>query len=372
MAAVVPNFEEASNVATEYIYGIDNLPSEVSHILQEIKHRDVRTAELQNEIDRDAARYIRHSRPGTIPSTPVPDSPPAFSSRRESVGPNGAPIPIPQKIQASYTEIHELASEKCLLAQRLVDLISRARSKLDVDITRVKLLQGEPPELVAAQASAIIHMKPPGLMVLPSLSASAPIAVSSSADSFGAPGRNPALAISESLRNALAQPPAAERAAVSAAASPAPLTGHANKKRRTTTNTSIKISPAASPTKHRSASPASATPAAHTQIKSRLSRQVHPPPPEEDDHDLDGEGEDEDADAEEDNEDETLYCFCQKQSYGDMIACDNEGACPYEWFHLACVGLKQPPAEKWFCSVCAKTKGLTTGTTTTSRKGRKK
>jgi chromatin modification-related protein YNG2 len=53
---------------------------------------------------------------------------------------------------------------------------------------------------------------------------------------------------------------------------------------------------------------------------------------------------------EEENEDETLYCFCQKQSYGDvrvnflremshgshfrssqMIACDNDDGCPYEW-----------------------------------------
>src|SRR6266511_3077033 len=54
--------------------GIDNLPNEVSHILQEIKHRDSRTIgaspsfifvvfvervlELQQEIDKDASRYI--------------------------------------------------------------------------------------------------------------------------------------------------------------------------------------------------------------------------------------------------------------------------------------------------------------------------
>jgi len=60
MATVVPNLEEAANVATEFIYsavhvfpqeqllkiilsGIDNLPNEVAHILQEIKHRETRT-----------------------------------------------------------------------------------------------------------------------------------------------------------------------------------------------------------------------------------------------------------------------------------------------------------------------------------------
>ena len=81
-----------------------------------------------------------------------------------------------------------------------------------------------------------------------------------------------------------------------------------------------------------------------TQQKSRLSRQIRPPA---EDLDMDADGDD---DAEEEIEDETLYCFCQKQSYGDvsicyrsivkimsnsssfqMIACDNEDGCPYEW-----------------------------------------
>ena len=86
--------------------------------------------------------------------------------------------------------------------------------------------------------------------------------------------------------------------------------------RRTTT--SIKITPASSPTGRRSASPASVSPAhGHTQHKSRLSRQVHPPADEDEDDDMDGEGEDDDGEVEDDN-DETLYCFCQKQSYGDV------------------------------------------------------
>ena len=49
-----------------------------------------------------------------------------------------------------------------------------------------------------------------------------------------------------------------------------------------------------------------------TQQKSRLSRQIRPPV---EDLDMDADGDD---DAEEENEDETLYCFCQKQSYGDV------------------------------------------------------
>ncbi|CAN8099244.1 unnamed protein product [Discula destructiva] len=52
--------------------------------------------------------------------------------------------------------------------------------------------------------------------------------------------------------------------------------------------------------------------------------------------------------------DDRKYCMCQKVSFGDMIACDNEH-CPYEWFHWSCVGLKsEPTGGKWYCPVCVK------------------
>ena len=50
-------------------------------------------------------------------------------------------------------------------------------------------------------------------------------------------------------------------------------------------------------------------------------------------------------------EDEPRYCTCDRVSFGDMIACDNEH-CPTEWFHLECVDLNKIPRgkAKWFCS----------------------
>jgi hypothetical protein len=67
----------------------------------------------------------------------------------------------------------------------------------------------------------------------------------------------------------------------------------------------------------------------------------------------------EEEEAEEDDEgiddpDEPKYCYCNRGSYGEMIACDNE-QCPKEWFHLGCTGLKEPPdeEEKWYCDECA-------------------
>ena len=55
-----------------------------------------------------------------------------------------------------------------------------------------------------------------------------------------------------------------------------------------------------------------------------------------------------------DDPNEPKYCYCDRGSYGEMIACDNE-QCPREWFHLGCTGLKEPPEEeeKWFCRDCA-------------------
>lgn len=54
---------------------------------------------------------------------------------------------------------------------------------------------------------------------------------------------------------------------------------------------------------------------------------------------------------EEAGEDTTTYCFCEQVSYGEMVACDND-SCEREWFHYGCVGLKEPPIGKWYCSEC--------------------
>lgn len=59
------------------------------------------------------------------------------------------------------------------------------------------------------------------------------------------------------------------------------------------------------------------------------------------------------------HEESNKYCFCGQGSFGDMIACDNEGQCPNgEWFHYKCVGLLNKVEAlkyttgkiKWFCS----------------------
>ncbi|KAF9469158.1 hypothetical protein BDZ94DRAFT_1279116 [Collybia nuda] len=348
MAAIWKNLEEAANLASEFIYSIDNLPHEVAHILQEIKHKEFKAQELQQEIDKDSAKYIRHSlRASSLPSSPSSRAPSPKSSA------------LPAKIAASYAEIQQLSNDKCALAQTLIELVSRTRSRLDSDLTKVRVLQGEVVDYPSALGSSITAV--PGI----GLAATLP-------EPYGVTGRNPAMQVTESLRSALAAPTLADIRQASAvplsASAGSVSSGPSATKKRRLAATSIKLTSVTTPTKHRSASPTTTAPlASHQRVASRLSRQsITRQDTEMDEVDDDAEGEDAEGD------DERLYCFCQKQSYGDMIACDNEGGCPFEWFHLSCVGMKQPTPEKWYCSVCSASNTKKGTTTTTGRKGRKK
>ncbi|KIY65366.1 hypothetical protein CYLTODRAFT_412657 [Cylindrobasidium torrendii FP15055 ss-10] len=91
---------------------------------------------------------------------------------------------------------------------------------------------------------------------------------------------------------------------------------------------------------------------------SHSTRQSSPPPePVHVEPKEDAEGEEEGEEGEEDDakEDNNPYCFCQRKKIpGDMIACVGSN-CPYEWFHLSCVGLKPGQLDEgaqWFCEVC--------------------
>ncbi|KAF2731931.1 hypothetical protein EJ04DRAFT_514227 [Polyplosphaeria fusca] len=58
------------------------------------------------------------------------------------------------------------------------------------------------------------------------------------------------------------------------------------------------------------------------------------------------------AEGEEDESDDTKYCFCQRVSFGDMVACDNDN-CQLQWFHWECVGIKEEPVGDWLCPNCS-------------------
>ncbi|KAK3069567.1 hypothetical protein LTR53_011999 [Teratosphaeriaceae sp. CCFEE 6253] len=77
------------------------------------------------------------------------------------------------------------------------------------------------------------------------------------------------------------------------------------------------------------------------------------PEPEPDLVDDEPEAEGEESEHDPDDPDEPRYCYCDRGSYGEMVACDNDH-CPKEWFHLGCTELKEAPAEDetWFCRSC--------------------
>ncbi|KAH9840424.1 PHD zinc finger protein [Teratosphaeria destructans] len=78
------------------------------------------------------------------------------------------------------------------------------------------------------------------------------------------------------------------------------------------------------------------------------------PPPDapalEADHEIEDEDDDE-QDPDDPNADK--YCYCNRGSYGEMVACDNEG-CAREWFHIGCTELEEAPGEDevWYCDQC--------------------
>ncbi|KAF8961105.1 hypothetical protein BDZ97DRAFT_1830343 [Flammula alnicola] len=339
----VPNFEEAAGVASEFITSLDNLPTEVQHLLQEIKIKEQRCQELQHDIARGQSKYVKSAlKHGSAPSTPSSTGGQSNSRTSSPTATPNSKAHLPARISAAYAEIDLLTNEKIVLAQRIIDLLTRTRARLDADLAKVRLLQGESLEDIRASSYLNSAVQ---------LRSSSPYGTKREGSVVGL---SPVIQIGDSLRSVAggAQPDNV----LSIASGPS-----YNKKRRLTTNTSIKLpSPA----------PVSVAHPSTTHARSRLSRQSHiarVQQQEEEDLDADAEGE-EDIGEEDGEEDLTLYCFCHKQSYGDMIGCDNL-ECPYQWFHITCVGVKTPLPDKWYCPECI---GKNKGIASEKRKGRKK
>ncbi|KAK7696217.1 hypothetical protein QCA50_000870 [Cerrena zonata] len=344
------NLEEAASIAAEYVSSLDNLPQEVQFLLAEMKHKDTRTQELQQEINTVGAKYIRHS----------------VKSANGTSQLSTKDANIPTIVKTNYAEIDRLAVEKEKLAERIVQLINRARARLEHDLHKVLVLQGE--------------VDPSHGMY---------------SGFYGS--RNPVSQVLEVLKNS--------SSSISIADTPSTPTStatptHPNKRRKTAAAPTVSIKlPSPAPVATSSASGGGSSAAANH--RSRLSQQVARQSPArqqrssgraaasaEMDVDEDAEGEEDLEDNAEDNgevEDKELYCFCQKLSYGEMVACDNP-SCRYQWFHLPCVSLKPPLPHVWYCSECASqfggvttTAGAASGSGSTGggggssqRKGRKK
>jgi chromatin modification-related protein YNG2 len=210
---------------------LDNLPSEVQHLLQEIKIKEIRCQglflasspiglwdltstfldsqlllshckDLQQDIAKDQSKYIKSAlKHSSTPSTP--SSAGQANSRTASPAPVSLPTDsrskahLPARISAAYAEIDSLTDEKVVLAQRIIELVTRTRARLDADLAKVRLLQGESPE---DTRGAYLNA---GTRLMSSSPSSSPYTGATKRESSVA-GLNPVIQIGESLRSAMA------------------------------------------------------------------------------------------------------------------------------------------------------------------------
>ncbi|CAE6535103.1 unnamed protein product [Rhizoctonia solani] len=325
--------EEAANIASECIYSLDNLPSEVAFLLNEIKVKDQKCQEIQERNKSRMAKAFAH-RTGSLsaanPANANPGPKDPFMA--------GSQAQLQQKIRVDQERVEKLSAQKVALAQRLQQLVMKASGRVEADLTRVRIASGElpaPQPLIPDPPSELPAFTVPPTLQIP---AASPATIASALPVAPAKPSEP--------RGAPVPPPTMD--ALSASSSNPQL--QQNKRRRTTTNTNVggASTPIAS-------SPSSTVvlPGVVPTTRRMRPQSTHRRPDAESDEDiLDDQG-DEAETGEPGATDDALYCFCNEKSYGEMIGCDN-GSCTIQWFHMDCVGLKPPvpPDMKWYCSRC--------------------
>ncbi|KAH7106979.1 hypothetical protein BKA62DRAFT_685684 [Auriculariales sp. MPI-PUGE-AT-0066] len=265
--------EEAAVVAQEYISSLENLPQEVSFLLAEIRDRENRLQELQRELQRKTQNYVRSTLTGA--TAPGKDAEKAARNVDE------------------WLQIETLADEKVQFANRLVELLSKACSRLDVDLNRI---------IGSGQMDQVLG------------------GVSDVTNSLLFGGRSGFDKMQDNLRAAIGTPDGSPPNMSQMMEPP-------HKRRRLGNGMpSNRPSPAPAPSL-----------AGRQRTRPNRSQAMD----EDGDEPMDG-----------DNDDDTIYCTCRKPSYDEMIACDAPG-CPIEWFHVTCVGMVGQNPEHWYCPDCA-------------------
>ncbi|CAE6522587.1 unnamed protein product [Rhizoctonia solani] len=321
--------EEAANIASECIYSLDNLPSEVAFLLNEIKAKDQKCQEIQERNKGRMAKAFAH-RTGSLsaanPANANPGPKDPFMA--------GSQAQLQQKIRVDQERVEKLTAQKVALAQRLQQLVMKAAGRVEADLTRVRIASGElpaPQPIIPDPPSELPPFTVPPTLQIPAASPATiatalPVAATKPPEPRGAP----------------IPPPTMD--ALVANSSSAQL--QQNKRRRTTTggaSTPIASSPSSTVVLP------GVVPATRRMRPQSTRRRLDA---ESDEDVLDEQG-DEAESGEPGATDDALYCFCNEKSYGEMIGCDN-GNCTIQWFHMDCVGLKPPvpPDMKWYCSKC--------------------
>ncbi|KAJ1309047.1 hypothetical protein OPQ81_004727 [Rhizoctonia solani] len=124
--------EEAANIASECIYSLDNLPSEVAFLLNEIKSKDQKCQEIQERNKSRMAKAFAH-RTGSLsaanPANANPGPKDPFMA--------GSQAQLQQKIRVDQERVEKLTAQKVALAQRLQQLVMKASGRVEADLTRI-------------------------------------------------------------------------------------------------------------------------------------------------------------------------------------------------------------------------------------------
>jgi len=100
---------------------------------------------------------------------------------------------LPARIANAYAELETLSNEKTEIAQNILNLLTRTRSRLDSDLARVRTLQGEP-----AEDARNLYI--PNIPSVAQLRSASPYGLKRGESLLS--GTNPVIQIGESLRNA--------------------------------------------------------------------------------------------------------------------------------------------------------------------------
>ena len=153
------------------------------------------TTEIQQNIAKDQSKYIKSSlkQSSYLPTNTAGSGELSATGSPTSNGPNSK-AHLPGRISVAYAEIEALTTEKISIARQIIELLSRTRARLDGDLSKVRILQGEPPEDIRPSVSPNVAHQ---------LSLSSPYGTKRYVGSDAAViGVSPIIQIGESLRTA--------------------------------------------------------------------------------------------------------------------------------------------------------------------------
>ncbi|GAA5861390.1 hypothetical protein JCM3774_000233 [Rhodotorula dairenensis] len=387
--------EDAAVLLADFVSSLDNLPSEVCHILEEIGHKEGRVSDLRARASQRDQNIQKHAKP-------------------TAAGGQGLLVPNPkeeatvQKIRADLEKAEATTKEKVALSERGVNLLSRHLNRLQAQLELLTSAVPPLPTLPAFTAPATATPTPAGMYGAPAgyggvtaqaggynpypTAGLAQAGTPAGADKRKIPGAVPLLPAQMTPgHNGL---PAGYNYA-GTPGTPGTPTGGASANRRAGPSRLQNVayaSPGVPGTPQPGVPPQSAASAAFLQQQQQMQAQqlriaahaqaqaaaqqqyatqqqfaqlqaaqqahhqaqaaaVQAGNKRKREQDDAGRRAQDEYEGEAEGEDLTPYCFCHRPSFGEMIGCDAPD-CKIEWFHLNCIGLKESPEGSWYCSNC--------------------